>query len=77
MNAAGWDNPTRRIGAPPDWDHEKQGICHTLEIVDHEGVMYSAWQPSEAELKRLNEGKPIILGIQGTVHPVVCLGVGQ
>jgi hypothetical protein len=68
---------TRRLGAPKSWDHAEQGICHTLEIVDRDGFMVSAWQPTAAELARLNAGQPLYLGIQGTAHPVVFLKVGH
>jgi len=37
--------------------------------------MISAWQPTPAELKRLNEGCPILLHISGHIHPVVSLTV--
>lgn len=67
---------TRRLGAPPGWNHETDGICHTLEILDADGFMQSAWIPTKDELKRLNDGYPIILGIQGSRHPVVFLAIG-
>lgn len=66
---------TRRLGAPPGWDHSTDGICHTLEIHDQDGWMTSAWIPSEKELKQLNEGFPILLHIQGTMHPVVGMSI--
>lgn len=75
-------NPSRRIGAPTTWDHEKDGLCHTLEVwdvtdkPDGHNRMVTAWQPSPEELKRLNEGQPVFLHIFGTVHPVVSLEVG-
>jgi hypothetical protein len=77
VNSLPLDAPTRRLGAPPSWDHEKDGLCHTLEILDREGWMISAWQPTEAELERIKAGKPIFLHIQGVAHPVVALTVGK
>jgi len=77
MNALPLDKPTRRLGAPGNWDHGRDGLCHTLEILDRDGWMISAWQPSAAELARLNSGKPIFLHIAGTAHPVVALTVGE
>lgn len=77
MNALPIVDCTRRLGAPKQWDHSKDGLCHTLEIVDRDGWMISAWQPTEAELKRIAEGKPVFLFIQGRVHPVVSLAVGE
>lgn len=69
------ENPTRRMGAPSNWDHAEGGICHTLEIWDRDGWMISAWRPSEKELERLNRGEPMLLWIQGSQHPVVSLEV--
>lgn len=66
---------TRRMTAPANWDSSVQGNCGELEIIDADGIMFSAWKPTEAELKRLNEGAPVVLGIMGTTHPVVSLSV--
>lgn len=68
---------TRRLGAPPNWNHETDGICHTLEICDRDGFMISGWLPSDAERQRLAAGAPIFLHIQGRSHPVVGLTVGK
>ena len=68
---------TRRLGAPVDWNHETDGICHTLEIIDRDGDMISAWQPTDAERTRIAAGAPIYLLIQGTMHPVVAMSVGD
>ena len=77
MNPIQWDKPDRRLGAPRDWDHEEDGLCRTLEIIDRAGYMISAWQPTEAEKKRIVEGKVIMLWIKGTIHPVVSLTVQE
>jgi hypothetical protein len=76
MNSLALTDATRRMAAPQGWDHERDGICHTLDICDRDGFMISAWRPTPAELARLNEGEPIFLHIQGVVHPVVALTVG-
>lgn len=75
MDAMPIDGATRRLGAPTNWDHEKDGICHTLEILDHDGWMISAWMPSEIEIKAINAGSPVLLYVQGKAHPVVSLAV--
>jgi len=77
MNSMPLENPSRRIGAPREWDHSQAGLCHTLEVWDQDGYMISAWQPSPSELKQINEGHPILLWISGTVHPVVSLTVAS
>ena len=76
MNSIPLENPSRRLGAPPNWNHETEGICHTLEIWDRDGFMISGWRPTEAELARLNAGEPLFLHIQGQQHPVVGFSVG-
>lgn len=68
---------TRRLGAPSNWNHETDGICHTLEILDHDGEMISAWELTDAERQRVAAGAPIYLHIVGTVHPVVGFVVGK
>lgn len=75
MNSQPLSNATRRLGAPSNWDHGG-GICHTLEVYDRDGWMVSAWRPTKAELRRLSDGQPIFLHIQGFAHPVVALTVG-
>lgn len=77
MHSLPLSDATRRLGAPLTWDHARDGICHTLEICDRDGFMISAWSFSAAELKRLNEGAPLFLHIQGSVHPVVGFTVGK
>jgi hypothetical protein len=69
-------NPSRRLGAPTNWNHETDGICHTLDIWDVDGYMISGWQPSAADLAKLNAGEPLFLHIGGTTHPVLGWSVG-
>lgn len=76
MNSIPLENPDRRLGAPRQWDHETDGICHTLEIWDREGFMISGWRPTPKELEKLNAGEPLFLHIQGRSHPVVAFSVG-
>lgn len=76
MKAIPLPNATRRLGAPRNWNHETDGICHTLDIVDQDGVMISGWRPSPAELAKLNAGAPLFLQITGSVHPVIAMSVG-
>jgi hypothetical protein len=71
---------TRDLGKPRDWD-ESKGKCGSLPIRDEQrlygNVMVSAWQPTPAELKRLNDGANIELTIVGIVHPPVSVEVGD
>lgn len=67
---------TRVFGAPKDWNADRDGPCGGLPIRDEGSLMISEWRPSEIELEHLKLGAPIQLGVVGTVHPVVSLGVG-
>jgi hypothetical protein len=77
MKSLPLENPDIRIGAPKNWNHEKDGLCHTLECYLIDNALVSAWRPSKEELKRLNEGQPLYLHIWTAQHPVVALSVGK
>jgi hypothetical protein len=77
VNSIQLSDATRRLGAPKDWNHETDGICHTLEICDRDGWMISAWRPTEAEIERIRRGAPIFLHVQGVSHPVVGFSIGE
>lgn len=70
---------TRNLGAPPNWDPEKDGSCGHLpvrdEVIDGLPYMTSRWEPTPAELADLNAGRPLELRIIGRNHPVVSLVV--
>lgn len=72
---------TRRMAPPAGWDQELDGPCGTLCILDAVDVQsgqnfqYSLWRPSPEELELLREGGAIQLGIMGTSHPVINMGV--
>lgn len=82
MKAVDLSGRTRAVGAPLNWDYEKDGDCNVLPVRD--GVdpdngfstMTSAWMPCPEEIEALKHGLPILLTIFGTGHPVVSLGVG-
>lgn len=72
---------TRVFGAPQDWNPERDGECGALPIRDERfapgtNKMVSEWKPSAIEIEHLKLGAPLQLGIIGTTHPVVSLGVG-
>lgn len=72
---------TRVLGAPADWDEERDGWCGGLAIKDQPcengmNYMISAWEPNPDELERIKAGAPILLLIVGVVHPPVMLSVG-
>lgn len=71
---------TREPGKPVDWPDEAGKVAGLpIRDVTVDGIpwMISAWEPTEAELKMLQEGHTIKLWIQGTGHPVVAMSVGE
>jgi hypothetical protein len=71
---------TRYLGAPKDWNPDKDGDCAHLAIQDAmlDGgtpVMVSAWEPTPGELAALNAGAPVYLQIVGSAHPPVMVWV--
>lgn len=68
------------IGAPRDWDPEKHGHCAALfvrsELIDGVPYMRSAWESEASEAAMIFAGASLHLGVQGTEHPVVQLGIG-
>jgi hypothetical protein len=80
MNIGKIANHTRRLGAPPNWDAEKNGPCGVLHIRDElagdVNDMVSAWIPTEEERAKIAAGAPILLKVCGRGHPPVMLVVG-
>ena len=73
---------TRNLGAPADWDPEKDGTCDVLPVRDDpygdgSNRMISAWFPTMEEIAAMLRGAPIYLSIVGTAHPPVMLIVGE
>lgn len=70
---------TRALGAPANWNPERDGVCGTLPIRDGlDGVlpmMESAWSLDVEEINALFRGGTVILRIIGVSHPVVSLYV--
>lgn len=66
---------THNLGAPKDWNPERDGdCCHlAVRVVAEPGtgcLFESAWEPTPAELKALNEGGSIVLRVIGGQPPV-------
>lgn len=47
------------------------------ETADGDPVMLTAWEPTPAELARLNSGASVYLWVMGSAHPPVSLEVGE
>lgn len=71
----------RPIAAPKGWDHNLDGECghlHVVEAVDLMSglpVLYSLYKPTEEEVLALAEGGSLRLGILGGGHPVINMAV--
>lgn len=71
----------RLLGAPRDWDQQLDGSCGVLPVIDAVdeqsgfNFIYSFWRPTAEELEALRNGGAVRLGIMGTVHPVISMGV--
>lgn len=78
------EGTTRTLGAPANWDAERNGPCSGLAIADvavdlgdgrQGNIMFSAWEPTPDELRLLNAGGQLVLGVHGTGHPPIQLFV--
>lgn len=73
--------PVRIIGAttvyraPAGWDKDEHGHCSDLHVREDGETKASAWQPTPAELKVLNDGGSVVLHIFSSGHPPVSLKV--
>jgi hypothetical protein len=80
MEAMQLDNATRIMAAGQDEYHNLHIIDMPVDIeikgeVQQINSMNSFWKPNENELKALNDGAMISLGILGVQHPPVMLTV--
>lgn len=64
---------------PDDWNEPKLGHCRDLsirhEVVEGMPMMRSAWEVEGPEAMHLACGGRLLLGISGSIHPVVNLAV--
>lgn len=72
----------RDLNKPKDWDESKLGQCHSLPVMDYKDAhglnfMVSFWKPDAEDLKKLNEGCSISLGVHANLHPVVFVAVSD
>ncbi len=73
---------TNVLGKPPNWDENiPDAECSDLHIraskfADNVWLYESAWEPTPEELRVLNEGGSVVLGIVGS-QPPVRLGVEE
>ncbi len=70
---------TQRLLSPEGFDNVA-GLSVRVELVEvktgHAVPMaFSAWEPTPDELKQLNRGASVLIGISGPHHPVLHVGV--
>ena len=58
------------LGAPKDWDTERDGPCNSLPVQFAYGNFYSYWAPSWSDLFRLLIGWPLRLAVKGDQPPI-------
>lgn len=79
MRAGVLAGATVPLGAPKNWDPERDGPCDVLHVrVDHEQAgtfMTSAWVAEPDEIGWLLAGGHVQLGVSAPSHPVVRMGV--
>lgn len=72
---------TRNLGAPPNWNPERDGPCSHLpirdEVIGQVPYMTSRWELTPDEIARVQQGAPIELRIVGQTHPVVSLAIAE
>ena len=71
----------RPLDAPPDWKPDEDGHCTALFVRRETSgglpIMRSAWEVDDSEALMLFAGARLTLGVAGTCHPVVQLGVAD
>ncbi len=67
------------LNAPPDWNEAEAGHCGALfirrETLDGINYMRSAWEVDGVDVAFLLGSASLTLGVSGSCHPVVQLGV--
>lgn len=71
---------TNILTAPTNWNKDEAGPCGSLyvraEKIDGVNFMRSAWDVEVMEALRMACGSRMVLGISGSVHPVVHMEIG-
>lgn len=68
-------NYNSRYGKPANWDEAKDGQCLEVFAYTDNGVISTLWTPDADELKALNEGGCVLLGVMCGFMPPVVVGV--
>ena len=63
-------NATHVLGAPSEWDAEKNGKCHKLAVRVKDKIFESAWEPTPEEIEAIVRGASVVLSVYGGQPPV-------
>jgi hypothetical protein len=61
---------THTLGAPKEWDNERDGHCGRLAVRKVGNVYESAWELTPEEIEAINQGGHIVLRVVGGQPPV-------
>lgn len=61
---------THNLGAPPNWDRERDGNCGQLWIRQQDDYVESAWEITPDDIERLKQGRSLIVRIYGWQPPI-------
>lgn len=62
---------THRLGAPADWNEERDGPCGSLAVRVTGSLCQSAWKPTAEDVALLSAGGVLILSVFGRMSPVM------
>lgn len=79
MKGIPFKGQTNVLGAPPNWNEEKDGPCEGLPVrtFQQQGGMVvraSVWQPTDEERALIAAGGNVELMVFGSNHPPVYVG---
>lgn len=82
MNIGKVEGANGLLGAPENWNKERDGPCLglpiRLEVINGTlPAMTSAWYPTPEEIGKIVLGAPVLLRVIAESHPPVMLDVGE
>lgn len=73
MTPINFEQSTRTLGAPLDWDEERNGPCGGLPVWDDGERLVSCWRPTWRERLVILFGGPVWLSVFARGHPPVAV----
>jgi hypothetical protein len=75
MEPVQFKGQTHVLGAPANWNGERDGECFGLPVLVASGGFTSVWKPTSDDIIAMSQGESIVLFVHGKVHPVVSMSV--